>query len=164
MRKFVIEGQAWKALSMAMESQLEQAWDQYIWRQREALAKRKKSKVVLRGEPDSLLRLPIDQGLNPGVLVLAQVLLYQPPKHTSMLPGGQTAPLQSSECCCGLSYLHCHRKQHARGLQWCTVKWDSISYITCACIKICLYHHFTLCFRLTRSLGSFHGLQRTFRS
>lgn len=42
MRKFVIEGQAWKALSMAMESQLEQAWDQYIWRQREALAKRKK--------------------------------------------------------------------------------------------------------------------------
>jgi len=39
MRKFVIEAQAWNTLSMAMELQLEQARDQYIWRQREALAK-----------------------------------------------------------------------------------------------------------------------------
>lgn len=49
MRKLVIEGQAWKALSMAMESQLEQAWDQYIWRQREALAKRKIKSCFPRG-------------------------------------------------------------------------------------------------------------------
>lgn len=89
------EGQTWKAWSMAMESQLEQAWDQDIWRQREVLAKRKIKSCFVRWA-----RCPSKASYtsrpNPGALVLAAVWLYHFPKYTSMLRRGQIIFLQSS--------------------------------------------------------------------
>lgn len=89
------EGQTWKAWSMAVESQLEQAWDQDIWRQREALAKRKIKSCFARWA-----RFPSKASYtsrwNPGALVLAEVWLYHFPKYTPVLPRGQIVLLQSS--------------------------------------------------------------------
>jgi len=87
MGKFV-KGQAWKAGSMAVQPQLEQTCDQYISGDKGRLLPREKSKVVLHGEPDSLLRHPIHQGLILQCLVWQQSCCT---KCTLVLHKGQTA-------------------------------------------------------------------------
>lgn len=97
---------------MGMESQLEQARDQYIWRQREALAKRKIKSCFAKGA-----RFPSMASYRSRSKSWSACLGSSPAVPTSQtyISAAWRPNSESCECCRGLSSLHCNGQPHTRG-------------------------------------------------